>query len=199
MPGRGSTEDSWCNAWCSLEGHADGVAPASANSASAACNSFREPSTSSISHSRQLLARTAPSSGVAFAVTRSSLTSANTFPASPINRCTTRRVVSVATGRSSRSRTQPPRWASSSGGTPWSSSRNGSASSARSSPPCGSFRCQPASDPPVRRRSVIPAVASASSGVSQYTASSVDCRTGSTATTFGNRIRSGSSAPAVTS
>ncbi|CQD21207.1 hypothetical protein BN970_04927 [Mycolicibacterium conceptionense] len=146
-----------------------GSAPASASRL--ASRSIKSSGTSAVSssssHSRQLCS----SPPMAEAVTRSSQNSASAVPSEPCSTCTLRRVLIRATGESGRSRTMASTTSRSSSGTVSVAVPSGVRTSVRVSVPAGSFRCQPASGPPVRRRSVMRCAARSRSGVSKYTAS----------------------------
>ncbi len=149
---------------------------ASRSSSSAAESAPSEPApTSSSSHSRQFC-----SESPAVAVTRSSQNSASSVSSGACSMETVRSVSIRATGCSERSRTMANTMSRSSSGTLSRAAVIGSRTSVRASAPAGSFRCQPASVPPVRRRRVILCAARSWFGVSKYTASR--CATGSCST-----------------
>ena len=146
----------------SLDDDADRFAPAFRIRFPAAFSSPGDPAPSSTSISRHR-SGSPPSF---WPVTRSSATSASSVPSASSSRTTVRLVSSVATGRSSAPRVYAATCPASRAGTTL-----GRPSEARSSclpsGPTGIFRCQPASGPPLRRRSVILCAASRRSAVSK--------------------------------
>ena len=122
--------------------------------------------------------------------TRSSASSASTSPRLPWRRWTRRSVRIVTTCARTWSRTRPATTLRRATGGVRTARPRGTAISSRA-PSIGSFRCHPASSPPVRRRRTTPASASARSGVSKYVATSC-CSTVDTEVTPFREERSGS-------
>ena len=107
------------------------------------------------------------SSPMASAVTASSATTASTVPSSATRACSVRPVSMRATGSTAAPRRRTRERPSSAGGTVRTLRPGARRTSSRPSSPAGSLRCQPASDPPVRRRRLVPERVRRRSGLSR--------------------------------
>ncbi len=112
-----------------------------------------------------------------WAETSSEAISASEAPALSTRVTTWRRVLIRATGRSASPRVYPRTRPASRAGTRRPPRPSGTRISCRVLPPAGSFRCQPGSLPPRRRRRVTPLRISRMSPVSKYSASRI-CSSG---------------------